>query len=369
MNRILHRWLNNCKSRIQRRLDKTDLRGCDQTPAHRHQHPLEISNRIQGFNHGGIGDPSPWLHGATPDSLRPSTRDCTFSASTCPYLQGPSPRPEHRLQPSVRRHLACRNIELRRNDQNFLNALGARRIPDPTTRRLLPTLHTRPHLPPARRHQHSVTKAWANQHALFERGHRHGQHPGPATTGACKHGMRTSRTTAPGSPPVDRLPGQHRRSARPGQPAGQPPLARGRSRRGGPRPGLLCFRAASADLARSSFDFSQTEHLDRWDDDPRVRFVFGYVAAPNLKGMAEDLPATGCRCNGRPVADQDTAASQQPDKGQGEHRGGAWFREPAALRSEKWPSSVTGRRPAARSIAWSWCARTSREKGGAAALR
>ena len=28
MNLILRRWLNNCKRRIQRRLDKADLRGC-----------------------------------------------------------------------------------------------------------------------------------------------------------------------------------------------------------------------------------------------------------------------------------------------------------------------------------------------------
>src|SRR5262249_61117083 len=43
-------------------------------------------------------------------------------------------------------------------------------------------------------------------------------------------------------------------------------------------------------LLRGDTDFSQTEHLDRWDADPRVRFVFGYDAAPNLVARAEGLP-------------------------------------------------------------------------------
>src|SRR5262249_426002 len=43
-------------------------------------------------------------------------------------------------------------------------------------------------------------------------------------------------------------------------------------------------------LLRADTDFSQTEHLARWADDSRVRFVFGYDAAPNLIALAERLP-------------------------------------------------------------------------------
>ena len=42
-------------------------------------------------------------------------------------------------------------------------------------------------------------------------------------------------------------------------------------------------------LLRGDTDFSQTEHLDRWDDQG-VRFVFGMDAMANLKARAEDLP-------------------------------------------------------------------------------
>jgi len=42
---------------------------------------------------------------------------------------------------------------------------------------------------------------------------------------------------------------------------------------------------------RGDTDFSQTKHLDRWNDDGRVTFIFGFDAKPNLKDIAEDLPA------------------------------------------------------------------------------
>ena len=44
-------------------------------------------------------------------------------------------------------------------------------------------------------------------------------------------------------------------------------------------------------LLRGDTDFSQTEHLDRWDADGRITFIFGYDAMPNLEDLAEQLPA------------------------------------------------------------------------------
>ena len=44
-------------------------------------------------------------------------------------------------------------------------------------------------------------------------------------------------------------------------------------------------------LLRGDTDFSQTEHLDRWNKDG-VQFIFGYDAAPNLKEIADSLDKT-----------------------------------------------------------------------------
>jgi hypothetical protein len=43
-------------------------------------------------------------------------------------------------------------------------------------------------------------------------------------------------------------------------------------------------------LLRGDTDFSQTEHLDRWNADGRIQFIFGYDNCPNLVDMAEKLP-------------------------------------------------------------------------------
>jgi hypothetical protein len=53
----------------------------------------------------------------------------------------------------------------------------------------------------------------------------------------------------------------------------------------------VCFRGGFRRvLLRGDTDFAQTAHLDRWDADPRVHFLFGYDAAPNLVARAEQLP-------------------------------------------------------------------------------
>ena len=42
-------------------------------------------------------------------------------------------------------------------------------------------------------------------------------------------------------------------------------------------------------LLRGDTDFSQTKHLDGWDETGRVKFVFGYDACPNLVDLAHGL--------------------------------------------------------------------------------
>jgi hypothetical protein len=54
-------------------------------------------------------------------------------------------------------------------------------------------------------------------------------------------------------------------------------------------------------LLRGDSKFSQTEHLDRWDADPRVQFIFGYEAHGNLKAIAEDLLPLAWRPLQRPA--------------------------------------------------------------------
>jgi hypothetical protein len=63
-----------------------------------------------------------------------------------------------------------------------------------------------------------------------------------------------------------------------------------------------CFRGGFRKvLLRGDTDFSQTEHLDRWNADGRVKFIFGYDAMPNLVDIAERLPERAWRTLERPA--------------------------------------------------------------------
>jgi hypothetical protein len=54
----------------------------------------------------------------------------------------------------------------------------------------------------------------------------------------------------------------------------------------------VCFQGGFRKVRlRGDTAFSQTEHLDRWDDDGRIRFVFGYDCHATLVERAEQLPA------------------------------------------------------------------------------
>jgi len=65
---------------------------------------------------------------------------------------------------------------------------------------------------------------------------------------------------------------------------------------------LLCRKAGFRRvLLRGDTDFSQTEHLDRWNLLPEVRFIFGYDATPNLIQRAEKLPKVEWRRLERPA--------------------------------------------------------------------
>lgn len=207
------------------------------------------------------------------------------------------------------------DIELRRNDEVFLDALGARRIPDPTTagdfcrRFRRADIFTLLDI-----FDETRIRAWAEQPAAFFEqaiidmdGHL------VETTGACKEGMDIAYDGTWGYHPLlvtlantsEVLSIVNRSGNRPSHEgaAEQADRAIAVCRRGG-------FRNIRL---RGDTDFSQTEHLDRWDEDG-VTFNFGYDATPNLKALAEDLPEKAWKPLQRPPRYQvRTEPRQRPD--------------------------------------------------------
>jgi len=313
VNLILRRWLNNCQRRIQRRLDKTDRRGRDRPLLTASNIHYETSGRARGISHGGIGV----LHTLARQLGLIDAIDCQLHVLKIhlPYHES-----DHVL--NIAYNPLCdgtclQDIELHRNDESFLNALGARRIPDPTTAGDFCRRFTRDHIYTLLDIINDTRcYAWAGQpRAFFDQARIDMDGSLVATTGACKQGMDIAYDGTWGYHPLivslantgEVLGLVNRSGNRPSHEGAAAEVDRALE---------VCFRGGfRVALLRGDTDFSQTEHLDRWDADGRVTFVFGYEAAPNLKAIAEDLPGSAWRPLERPARyEVRTQPRRRPDK-------------------------------------------------------
>jgi hypothetical protein len=185
------------------------------------------------------------------------------------------------------------DMDLRRQDEVFLDALGARRLPDPTTagdfcRRFraadLATL--RDIFNDTRR------KVWAQQpEAFFEQATLDMDGSLVGTTGQCKHGMDIAYDGTWGYHPLIVSLAQTGEVLSLVNRSGNRPSHEGAAAEVEVAVALCLSAGFRRVLLRGDTDFSQTEHLDRWNKNPQVRFLFGYDARANVQAMAEFLPA------------------------------------------------------------------------------
>jgi hypothetical protein len=129
VNAIIRRKLANSKRRIERRLDKSDLRGCAQPMFTASNIHYQIGDRVRGIAHGGIG--AIHLLARRIGLIEAIDQNLHVLKVHLPYHES-----DHVL--NLAYNALCdgtciQDLELRRNDEVFLDALGARRLPDPTT--------------------------------------------------------------------------------------------------------------------------------------------------------------------------------------------------------------------------------------------
>src|SRR5260221_8013724 len=300
------------RRRIDGGLDKTDLRACKNLIMTASNIHYEIGDRTHGISVGGIGT----FHVLTRQLglIDAIDRRLSLLKMHLPYHES-----DHVL--SVAYLALCggsrlEDLELLRHDEVFLDALGARRIPDPTT---AGDFCRRFNAASIQILQDVIDdtriRAWAGQPAaFFERAILDMDGTLVGTTGQCKRGMDIGYDGTWGYRPLvvslantgEAMSVLNRSGNRPSQEGAAVYLDRALA---------VCFRGGfRSALLRGDTKFSQTEHLDRWDDDPRVRFIFGFEAVPKLKGIAEDLPACAWRCLQRPARYQvKTQPRQRPD--------------------------------------------------------
>jgi hypothetical protein len=183
------------------------------------------------------------------------------------------------------------DIELRRQDEVYLDLLGAQRIPDPTTagdfcRRFddaaIEALQTAVN--------ETRVRVWRTQPvAFFEEAIIDADGTLAETTGECKEGMDISYDGVWGYHPLVVSLANTQEPLYLINRSGNRPSSEGAAARFD-QAQTLCREAGFRRITfRGDTDFSQTEHLDRWDA-AGVRFVFGYDARANLIREADALP-------------------------------------------------------------------------------
>jgi hypothetical protein len=277
------------KRQIQRRLDKSKLPDCSQPIFRGSSFRFDLGDRTKGIGFGGI---PLFLKLAKVIGLV----DAIDQRLHLLKIHLPYHESDHVLNfafNSLCNGDRLQDMERRRQDAHFLDALGAARIPDPTTagdfcRRFTPAdINTLQDI-----YDDVRIGLWQRQASpFFQQAILDVDGTLTATTGECKQGMDIAYDGTWGYHPLlvslantrEVLRIVNRPGNRPSHEGAADALDRAMA---------TCFRGGfQRVLLRGDTDFSQTQHLDRWDNDGRIHFIFGYAVYPGLRCRAEDLPA------------------------------------------------------------------------------
>lgn len=288
MKTKLRRQLAARKRKMQRRLDKTKFP--------KHLGPVfaggnlkyELAGRVHGISQGGI----PLFHQLARDIGLVDAIDRQLSILK---LYAPYTESDHVL--NIAFNALCggdclQDIELRRNDVNYLNALGAQRIPDPTTAGDFCRRFTVAHINTLQQIFDNVRiGVWKHQPAsFFDQAILDADGTLVPTTGQCKVGMDMAYDGTWGYHPLVISLANTREPLRIVNRSGNRP-SHENAAEALDQAIATCLRGGFRKvLLRGDTDFSQTQHLDRWDAQGRVTFLFGYDCRLNLEQIARELP-------------------------------------------------------------------------------
>ena len=292
-------WFRKVKSRVLRRLDKKHHTASAEPVFSSSNIDYDVSHRDRATSYGGIGLIQLLVR-------RLGLAKAIDQRVEVLKLHMPYHESDHVL--NIAYNALCdgtclEDIELRRNDEAYLDALGAPRIPDPTTAgdfcrrfRQVDIENLQEAIDVSR------TKVWSEQPAaFFDRATIDLDGTIVETTGECKAGMDISYNGKWGYHPLIVTLAETGEVLRVRNRPGNRPSHEGAAAEVD-RALILCLQAGFRRIVlRGDTDFSQTEHLDRWDACEPVRFVFGYDARANIVAIAQNLPETAWKPLRRPA--------------------------------------------------------------------
>jgi hypothetical protein len=194
------------------------------------------------------------------------------------------------------------DLELRRQDEAYLNLLGATRIPDPTTAGDFCRRFTLEHI----EHLHAAIdvprlRIWARQPAEFFAEARIEADGKIVETGAeCKQGIDISYKGEWGYHPLVLTLANTGEVLRLVNRPGNRPSHEGAARRYDECIALCRGAGFRKMVLRGDTDFSQTRHLDGWHEQGDVTFLFGYDCTHHRHLLADDLPESAWKPLKRP---------------------------------------------------------------------
>jgi hypothetical protein len=209
------------------------------------------------------------------------------------------------------------DLEHRREDEAYLNALGAERVPDPTTAGDFSRRFQLCHIA-ALQHAYDETrlKIWQRQPAeFFAQAKIDADGTMVATRGECKEGMDISYNGTWGYHPLivslantgEVLRIVNRPGNRPSGEGAAEPLDQSIA---------LCLAAGFRTiLLRGDTDFTQTTHLDDWHEMGNVTFIFGMDVTQRRLAVVEALAPSAWTRLERPARYQvKTQPRQRPER-------------------------------------------------------
>ncbi len=298
MNKKVTQKLRQRKQKIRARLDKS-VQSYSPEPVLRSGNiHYDISDRTHGTLYGGIGAMQMLVKQLGLDAAINQRLDL-FKIHN-PYFES-----DHVL--NIAYNILCNgqnleDIERLRNDSVYLDALGAQRIPDPTTAGDFCRRFSDGHVEILQDVINTVRlQVWKQQPPeFFDEALIDADGTIAETTGQCKEGMDMSYKGVWGYHPlVVSL-------ANTNEPlflANRSGNSKSSDRAAGylDKAAVLCRQAGFKKVRlRGDTDFSQARYLDGWDDDG-IEFVFGFKAMDNLIKMAESLPETAWKRLKRPA--------------------------------------------------------------------
>ena len=288
MNTITRKLLAKRKRRIERRLRKMHWADQARPMLAASNIRYELADKAHGLGCGGIG--AMHLLAVRTGLAAAIDRKLHLLKRHLPYHES-----DHVLNIAyniLAGGTCLQDIEQQRNDEGYLDGLGAQRIPDPTTEGDFCRRFAAPDVVRLMEGINEVRLGvWRCQpKGFFKQAIIDADGTLAVTYGECKEGMDISFKGQWGYHPLvislantgEVLYLVNRSGNRPShEGAGE----------WEDRAIVLCRRAGFRSiLLRGDTDFTQTDKLDGWDDAGDVGFIFGIDAMPNLVAMANELP-------------------------------------------------------------------------------